>query len=81
MIKNIIISALAAGVTVDKLSRITDLTVTEQAALWITFAWILIIFCVFLDGLAEKMRKRRLRVRQLGEILEMLRREGGTHYG
>ena len=79
MIKNIIISALAAGVTVDKLSRITELTVAEQAALWITFAWILIIFCVFLDDLAEKWRERKNRVQQIEDLLGGLCGKGGVH--
>lgn len=75
MVKNIIISILAAALTVDKLSQIIALTVADQVALWITFAWVLIIFCIFLEDKAEKWRKRRNRVQHIREILSKLCQE------
>lgn len=72
MVKNIIISILAAALAVDKLSQIIVLTMSEQGALWITFSWVLIIFCVFLEDKAEKRRKRRNRVQHIREILNKL---------
>lgn len=81
MIKNAIISVLAAVLAVDKFSKLTDLTASEQIGLWIAFAGILIIFCIFLEDKAEKWRKRRIRVQRIRELLERLRRRGGLHLG
>lgn len=81
MIKNAIISVLAAVLAVDKFSKLTDLTASEQIGLWIAFAGILIIFCIFWEDKAEKWRKRRIRVQRIRELLERLRRRGGIHLG
>lgn len=72
MIKDAIISSLAAGLAVDKFSQITVLTVSEQVSIWIAFAVILFIFCLFWEMQAEKWRNRKKRAQRLQEILERL---------
>lgn len=72
MIKDVIISAMAAVMAVDRLSCVISMTGREQAGLWIGVTAILIIFCIFLGILADKWRKRRARVRELQQILSRL---------
>lgn len=72
MIKDVIISVLAAALVVDKLSGVMDLAVREQAGLGIGITAVLIIFCIFLDIAVEKERKRRSRIWQIQQMLERL---------
>lgn len=72
MIKDTVISALAAGLILDKLSGYLALDAPLKISLWIALTVILIIFCLFLEIQAEKWRKRK-RVQQLWQILEALR--------
>ena len=72
MFKNTIISGMAAVLSVDKLSCVISMTGREKAGLCIGITAILIIFCIFLGILAEKWRKRRIRVKQLQQILRRL---------
>lgn len=78
MCKNIIISAMAAALIVDKFPW-GALTANEQAGLWIGMTTILIIFCFFGDVTLEKWRKRRNRVQQLQQILEQMRGKEDIH--
>lgn len=73
MVKDVIISALAAGLILDKLSEHLVLDASVRMSLWIALTVILIIFCLFLEILAEKWRKHKTRVQQLWQILEDLR--------
>ena len=76
MVKDIIISILAAGLIVDKLSGLASLSVRYQIGLWIAFTCILIIFLLFLEDVAEKWRQRKERIRRIQEQLEILRGKG-----
>lgn len=81
MFKDIIISVLAAGLIVDKLSGIASLSTRYQIGLWIAFTCILIIFCIFLENLADEWRQRKERIRRIQEQLERLRGKGEIHHG
>ena len=80
MLKNIIISVMAAVIAVDKLSCTISMTDREQAGLWIGITAILIIFCIFLEIQAEEWRKRRVRVRQIQQILRQMSGEEGKQW-
>lgn len=81
MLKDIIISILAAVLIVDKLSGMTALSAQYQVGLWIAFTCILIIFCIFLENVADEWRQRRKRLRRIQEQLEKLRGKGEMHHG
>lgn len=81
MIKDIIISFLAAVLIVDKLSGMASLSARYQIGLWIAFTCILIIFCIFLENLADEWRQRKERIRRIQEQLERLRGKGEIHHG
>lgn len=73
MIKDTVISALAAGLILDKLSEYLTLDAQVLMSLWIALTVILFIFCLFLEILAEKWRQHKARVQQLWQMLEDLR--------
>lgn len=81
MIKDIIISFLAAVLIVDKLSGMASLSARYQIGLWIAFTCILIIFCIFLENVADEWRQRRKRIRRIHEQLEKLRWKEEMHHG
>lgn len=81
MLKDIIISVLAAVMIVDKLSGVVSLSVRYQIGLWIAFTCILIIFCIFLENMANKWRLRKERIQRIQEKLEKLRRKGDIDHG
>ena len=81
MVKDVILSALAAGLILDKLSGYLALDVPVKTSLWIALTVILIIFCLFLEIQAEKWRQRQTRMQQLWKILEHLRRGKEENYG
>ena len=72
MIKDVIISALAAALLMDRLAGAGGVSGELWICLWITGTVILIIFCLFLEEQVEKYRKRRERVRRLSLILAQL---------
>ena len=77
-VKNIIISILAALLTVEYVPWFAVCTVPEKIGVMIGVGIPLIIFCFFLDFWAEKYRKWRARVRKVRRAVERLQRRNAT---
>lgn len=76
MIKNIVISTLAAVLTVECVPWFAVCTVPEKTGVMIGVGIPLIIFCFFLDFWHQRYRKWRARVRKIRMTVERLQIEG-----
>lgn len=79
MLKNIIISLLAALLIVERVPWEAELTGWEKAAVTAGFWSALIIFCFFCELCHEKRRKYLERVNRIRELITRLR--GGNAFG
>ena len=75
MLKDTVISFLAAVLTVQHVPWFAACQGMEKTALIIGIMTILIIFCLFLENLAEKWRKYSQRVQKLQDTVRKLRNE------
>lgn len=73
--KNVIISILAALLTVEKVPWYSTCTTMEKIGIFIGIFIPLIIFCFFCEEMAEKWRKYRKRVQALRGEVTRLRHE------
>lgn len=73
MLKNIVISILAAVLIMEKVPWFAACALGEKIGIFIGICIPLIIFCLFCQEMAEKWRKYRARVRKIEEKLENMR--------
>lgn len=81
MIKNIVISILAAVLVVEKVPWYRVCTVEEKVGIFIGISIPLIIFCFFCEEIVEKWRKYRQRVKFVEREVTKLRNEGRKSKG
>lgn len=74
MLKNIVISILAAVLVMEKVPWFAVCTPGEKTGVFMGICIPLIIFCLFCQETAERWRKYRARVRETRERLERMRR-------
>ena len=72
MLKNIVISLLAAAVITEKLAVPWQLSVRQQTGAYIGIGVCLIIFLLFLEEIVTKWKKRRKRIMKIREVLETI---------
>ena len=72
MLKNIVISLLAAAVITEKLAVPWQLSVRQQTGAYIGIGVCLIIFLLFFEEIALKWARLRLRIRQIKKKVEAL---------
>lgn len=76
MFKNIVISILAAVLTVEYVPWFAVCTVPEKIGVMIGVGIPLIIFLLFCDFYYQKYREWRTRVQEIQQTMERLQREG-----
>lgn len=74
MLRNIVISILAAVLVVEKVPWFAACEMREKIGIFIGICIPLIIFCLFCQEIAEKWRKYRTRVKEIEKRLERMRR-------
>lgn len=74
MFKNIIMAALAAGLTLAECPWFKNCTVQEKTGVFLGISVSLFIFLLFLEEIGEKWRKYRERCREVEQTVERLRK-------
>lgn len=76
MIKNIVISILAAVLAVEVVPWFAVCDTWEKTGIFIGICIPLIIFCFFCQETAEKAWNKHIRAKRMGKKIEKLRRTG-----